>query len=71
VADLLGPDRERAHDLIDAASDPAQLANVVMAHFQLPVAELAAFAAESDVAGRVERAIAVIEAALRTPQRPE
>jgi Lon protease-like protein len=65
VADLLGADRENAHALIDATPDPIQLANVVMAHMQLPVADKAAFAAEPDAARRIEHAIAVLDEALR------
>jgi Lon protease-like protein len=65
VADLLGADRENAHALIDATPDPIHLANVVIAHMQLPVADKAAFAAEPDATRRVEHAIAVLDEALR------
>jgi Lon protease-like protein len=65
MAEKLGDEREMAHALIDATTDTARLADVVMAHLPLPVDEQARYAAETDVARRVQHAIDVLEAALR------
>lgn len=56
--------REQALALIDGTEDPGQLADLVMASGPRPVADAAAYAAETDLRRRVQCAIAVLEAEL-------
>jgi Lon protease-like protein len=64
VADAMPHIRDRAYQLIDQTKEVGRLADIVMASFGLPVADAAAYAAETDLARRLERAIAVLDAAL-------
>ena len=56
--------RDGARAMIDAAKDSAELADLVMANVQIPVADKAAYAAETDLSQRLQRAIAVLERGL-------
>lgn len=68
VADTLGEQRARARAAIDATADVARLADLVMAHLDVSVADKAAYAGETDLVRRVECAIAAL-AAVGAPPR--
>lgn len=63
-ADTMPQLRERALALIDATKDIGELADVVMANLTKVAADSAAYAAETDLRRRVQRAIAVLEGEL-------
>lgn len=65
-ASMLPANREQAHAAIDAAMDATQLADLVIMHLGLPVAEMVAYADETQVPKRIERAIAALERAIAT-----
>jgi Lon protease-like protein len=64
VADAMPPIRQQALELIDNTQDIGRLADLVMSHLPLPVAESVAYATETQLAQRLERVIAMLEATL-------
>lgn len=68
VAQTLPEIREAALAIIDATEDVAQLADIVVANFSLPAADVAEYARETRLARRLERAIALLEGELGHPR---
>ena len=62
--------QEQIHAVIDQTKEPRQLADLVMAHLPLPVADMASYAEETQLTRRLDRAIAVLDAALAKAQSP-
>lgn len=62
--------REQIHAVIDQAREPRQLADLVMSHFPIPVAEMASYAEETQLSRRLGRAIALLDAALAKAAAP-
>jgi ATP-dependent Lon protease len=52
--------KEQIHALIDQLTEAQQLSDLVMAHFPMPVAEKASYAEETQLSGKLDRAIAVL-----------
>lgn len=52
--------REQIHAVIDKATEARQLADLVMAHLAIPVADMASYAQETQLSRRLDRAIAVL-----------
>jgi hypothetical protein len=63
-ADTMGDLRDQVHAVIDRATGARELADLVMAHFELSVADKAAYAEEPLLSRRLERAREVLQAAL-------
>jgi Lon protease-like protein len=63
-ADTMGGIAAQVHAMIDNAKGAGELANLVVAHVPIPVSEKAAFAAETQLSRKLDRAIAVIGPAL-------
>jgi Lon protease-like protein len=59
--------RDRANAFLEQTKDIGQIADVAMAALQVPVDESAAYARETQLVRRLERAIAALEAALANP----
>jgi len=57
-------DRAQALEFLDQTKDIGRVADMAMAHSGLPVSESAAYAQETQLARRLERAIAALDAAL-------
>jgi Lon protease-like protein len=64
VAHAMPRIRDAALSLIDGTQDTAQLADLVMAHLDASVADKAAYGAEIQLATRIERVIAMLDAGL-------
>jgi Lon protease-like protein len=63
-ADTMGAMRVQVHAAIDQAAEARQLADLVMAHFPVPVADKASYAEESQLSRRLDQAIALLETEL-------
>jgi ATP-dependent Lon protease len=68
--DTMPANREQIHAVIDKATEARQLADLVMAHFPIPVADMASYAQETQLSRRLDRAIAILGDALTKVQPP-
>lgn len=67
VADAMPAIRDQALAVIERTKDTGQLADIAMASFPVPVADSAAYATETQLVRRIERAIALLDSALAKP----
>jgi len=67
VADSLPAIRDQALALIERTKDTGQLADIAMASFPVPVPDSAAYAKETQLVRRIERAIALLDSELAKP----
>jgi ATP-dependent Lon protease len=54
------PIKNEVNAAIDRMTEPRQLADLVMGNFPIPVAEMAAYAAETELTRKLDRAIALL-----------
>lgn len=62
--------RDRGHAVIDQTQDVGQLADLAVANLGVPVSESADYARETQLARRIERAIALLDAAVAKASAP-
>jgi len=60
-ADTMTGVSDQVHAMIDSAAEPGRLANLVMAHFPMPVADMASYAEETQLPRKLDRAIALLD----------
>jgi len=68
-ADTMTDVSAQVHAVIDQTTDPRQLADLVMANFPIPVADMASYAEETKLSGKLHRAIALLAEQLEKADR--
>jgi Lon protease-like protein len=69
-ADTMPAGRDEVHALIDQMAEPGQLADLVMSNFRIPVADMVAYAEETVLARKLDRAVALLDAELAKALAP-